>query len=353
MNVGLRFINICALFFAINSFVFGQMYPEYFYPQHLRPSDPAMAALGYTGTAHRDGLFASFSNPAGLINIDRFEIAYTHLPSHKMPYFSSMVSEDFFGQYTFSIGIPINEYFALGLHYFDLNMGETVAGDETGAIYKKDYTGIRQFQLSLSSKLNLNNSSAILFGSNIKYLQNFYNILDGNVLLFDIGLRSEWISENNKISFGIAVTNLGGKIKYTERFFYGEEELINMFKLAVAIKNSKSYMQKSKNRVNYMLTVEYQKSINSYHSNLWKTLGFGLELEFFSHLSGQLGYIADLYEDDHTYDFEGFTYGLSLDTPEDINIFIPLRCSLAYGRGINLGAIDSNIISISISSNLQ
>ncbi len=356
MKVRFRNIIIFSFLFFFNFPIFGQFIkpaPTYFFPQHIRPSDPAMAALGYTGTAHRDGLFASFSNPAGLINIDRFEIAYTHLPSHKMSYFPSMVSEDFFGQYTFSLAIPINQYLKVGLYYFNLHLGETGPSIFAPSNTEKEDFGIRQFQLSFSTKVNVNEKFAISFGSNIKYLQDLYNYYDGNVLLFDLGCRSEWTGEKTIFSLGAVFTNIGSKIKYEVNSFSFEEDAIKLFKMAMAIRSSTLYQKESGNTYDYMFTIEYQKSINAFWNNAWKTLSGGLELTFFSHLFGQIGYIYDLRDIDPDSEFKGLTYGFGFETPENIDLIIPIKLSLSYGHGIKQGLLDSNIISISISSNFN
>jgi hypothetical protein len=50
--------------------------------QILRPNDSQGIALGLTGVSYREGLFSTYSNPAGL-KLDNFRFSFSHIPATK------------------------------------------------------------------------------------------------------------------------------------------------------------------------------------------------------------------------------------------------------------------------------
>jgi len=346
----IKLIFLFLIFITFSKPLISQYYPDYLYPQHIRPSDPQIAALGFTGTAYRDGLFAPSSNPAGLAAIDRVELGVTRLPSHILPWGDN--DQEYFGQYTISLAMPVNRFIAVGFYYFDVGLGKISAWDQSGNIIKKTKTGIRQFQMSAATKYEFNKKTSIYFGSNIKYLNNFYNIADGECVLYDLGLRSNWNFKSHYLLLGLAFINLGNDIKYDYDHSEGiqdKEDVVKLFKAGIGLGNTGIHPPKVSNKLSYLLSIEYQKNLNSgMYSDLWKTIGCGFELCLFNHLFCQIGYIYDLYHKEHEYDFKGITYGFGFETPEDINIIKPVSLSLFYGRGIKQGILDVNIVSLSI-----
>ncbi|MEZ4763307.1 MAG: hypothetical protein R3C26_08965 [Calditrichia bacterium] len=97
MNLRLVFTVLAAVLLNATSGI-AQSYPDYFIPQHLRPADPQMAAMGLTGVAHRTGVLAAYSNPAGIADVKDLQFAYTrHHPI--LQYFTT--DEYYTGQHTF------------------------------------------------------------------------------------------------------------------------------------------------------------------------------------------------------------------------------------------------------------
>jgi hypothetical protein len=350
IKVSFQFLLLITLIKPLQS----QNYPSYFFPQHIRPSDPQIAALGFTGTAYRDGLFAPYSNPAGLASIKCYEFGFTRLPSHTVPFWGD--DEEYFGQYSISFGMPINKSIAVGIYYFDVDLGEVTKLDQFGNITKKTKTGIRQYQVSGAVKYEFNKKISVSIGSNIKYLNNYYNLQDGICFLYDIGIRTNMIFESRYLLFGLSFNNLGEDIKYDYDKSEGiqdTEDVVKLFKIGIGFGNSRLFPAKNSNKPQYLFSVEYQQNFKSkMYSDLWKTIGCGFELSFFNHLFCQVGYIYDLNNEKHEHDFEGVTYGFGFKTPEDIKLIKPISISLSYGRGIKLGVLDVNIISLSIGYNL-
>ncbi len=328
----------------------GQNYPSYMYPQHLRPNDPNIVALGYTGTANRDGLFAPYSNPAGLASIDRFELGYTGIPSHTIIFFDN--NNDYFGQNSISAGIPINRYLAVGLYYFNLALGELSIPDDQGNFGKKTKTGIRQYMISAALKYEFANKALISLGSNIKYLNEYFGYIDGSCVLYDFGIRYRIVSNNHSILLGLALTNFGSDMKYysenSDKIEF-KEEIIKLLKVGIAFGNSKINTENVSVKLAYEFSMEYQQNLKSdIYSDLWQTIGCGFELCLFKHLFAQVGYVYDLNHKEHDLDFKGLTYGFGFKTPEDIKIIKPISIALSYGRGIKIGMLDVDIVSISL-----
>ena len=82
-------------------------------PQILWPNDAQGVALGLTGVSYREGLFSTYTNPAGL-RFDEVQFAFSHIPESN--YYRDMK----FNQEAFGLGFPLKSGCMLGLHYFYL-----------------------------------------------------------------------------------------------------------------------------------------------------------------------------------------------------------------------------------------
>jgi hypothetical protein len=126
--------------------------------QILRPNDSQGIALGLTGVSYREGLFSTYSNPAGL-KLNNFRFSFSHIPATKT-----------FG----SVGVN-QEAFAIGVSISNL-------GNE---IKHNDFTLDKPFQLlrlGLAAGKMANSDSSLGLMGTIEYQKS----------LNDDELHAEW-----------------------------------------------------------------------------------------------------------------------------------------------------------------
>ncbi|KAA3609281.1 MAG: hypothetical protein DWQ05_22575 [Calditrichaeota bacterium] len=328
--------------------------PDYIIMQHVRPSAPSMAAMGYTGTAFLDGHWAPVSNPAGLAFVERPTFSYTYAPPFALP-FGDTVDKQYYRQHVFSASVPL-AHAAFGFYYFNIGFGEHSYTDETSPISIGKYEPkLKQYQMSAAFNFGIFNHSQLSLGTTAKYLHHDYFFYEGKTFLFDFGARSDFVTAGKTFSFGLAINNIGGNIEYKAKEGDSrDEEVAKLVKAGFALHNS-GFEDKSDQSMQYLISLEFQQNFNdeSYLEKMWKSLGIGAELRFFNHLFGQIGYLYDLYKDEHANDYKGVTYGFGFETPEPVKIIIPVYISAAYGRGVDVGLLDMNIISLGISLDLK
>jgi len=314
-------------------------FEPYIIPQILRPGDPNSVALGMTGAAYRTGVLSPFSNPAGLADLNHMEFCFSYSPSIKHYLFEEPFSIG--NQETFALSIPLSSGYTIGASFFHMNCGN----DKSPTTGKEEKAFIRQFRLSIARKIAFLN-----LGSSIKYLkQNYFNFAKVTSWRFDIGIRAHWdfLSETKKnkwLSIGISLQNLGPDINY--KFSYNidtySEPAPKFLRLGIATGTTGNQRTIS----TFMITVEYQHVLNK-NDYKWNHLGTGLELRFFKHLYGQIGYNFELKKKNNTSfpDYKGFTYGFGFRTPGKISHKFPLQLEIAYGQGVKIGYLDvSNIM---------
>jgi hypothetical protein len=306
--------------------------------QILRPNDSQGIAMGLTGVSYREGLFSTYSNPAGL-KLDNFKFSFSHIPA------TSTYSNMNFNQEALGIGLPINKNLMFSVHFFNLNFGEIEAYDVNGNLIGRKRSGIREFQIS-GSKLFFINQSVFSFGLSMKYLQFYMPALDTNSLLVDTGVRYRINHKRIWYSFGVSISNLGNELKHEE---FTVDKPIKLLRSGITVGN----MEKFDSNLGLMCTIEYQRSMNDDEIfTQWHHLGIGLEFQFINHLFGRLGYNFDLSDIDKDAKIKSITYGIGFDTPRKIKIVFPMDLSLNYGRGIaDYRNLDANVISITLGFN--
>ncbi|HEX9974824.1 MAG TPA: PorV/PorQ family protein [bacterium] len=325
--------------------------PYYFITQTFRPNDPQSAALGLTGVAYRNGVAASLTNPAGLAYLRSMTIEYSHIPSHGLSFWAE--NDEFFNQEAFAMGIPVTKKLAVGFHYFNLNYGKVGVVDVEGNLLKESQSGLRQLQLSFAQKLNFTHGEEFAFGANAKYLSEYFPFLHRDAYLLDLGLRYIKSYSRYWISVGLSVNNLGTDLKYNQDNSSNKEELVKLTRLGFAIGTKSDIESKRNDNIDFIFSTEYQQNFANAKYYSWQHVGLGLEINLFKHLFGRLGYNFDLEKKDNDEKYDGFTYGMGFETPTKVKIIIPVRISCSYGRGIKYGAMDVNIVSVSLGVDLK
>lgn len=344
MNLRLVFAVLAAVLLNATSVV-AQSYPDYFIPQHLRPADPQMAAMGLTGVAHRTGVLAAYSNPAGIADVKDLQFAYTrHHPI--LQYFTT--DEYYTGQHTFSLAVPVTKFFTIGAYYWNLGFGEVEILEINGYGGKKTDIGIREYLFTPAFVVALESSTTLQIGASIKNLK-FYGLNEADSWLYDLGFRVNHKLSAQVLSFGATVHNLGSKLKY-EGSSSREFEVYRWYKVGFALGNTTAKSIKNR-KITYLGTVEFQKNLNMDEDRFFsrqvkfEALNTGFELRFFQHLFGQIGYVNDISGSENLLDYQGFTYGFGFETPELLDKKFPITLSVMYGRTIRLGTLDVNIFS--------
>ncbi|MCK6562129.1 hypothetical protein HUU39_01310 [candidate division KSB1 bacterium] len=303
--------------------------------QILRPNDAQGMALGLTGAAYREGLFATYTNPAGL-RLDDLTVAYSHIPAAGS--FSGML----FNQEAFALGLPVSESITLGAHFFNLNLGTIELTDRFGNAVGEERIGVREAQLSGAARLGFK-QSMIALGLNTKYLEIYLPGLNAHSFLVDAGMRYRLDTEKARYALAVSVSNLGEELKH------------GMYSLGAPIRLLRSGLSagtvpRPEANVGVMATLEYQRSLRDEERySRWNHLGLGVELQFLNHLYSRLGYNFDFADVSERAKIDGFTYGLGFHTPRKIKVGVPIDLSLHYGKGLtDYRQLDTNVITIAL-----
>lgn len=112
-------IAICLLFIKIMTPAKGYAVPLDLtgVAQILCPNDAQGIALGITGVAFREGLFAGYTNPAGL-TFKKYSIGFSHIPSRGVDFPNT------FNQEAICLGIPVKGGFSISALFYNLNFGD-------------------------------------------------------------------------------------------------------------------------------------------------------------------------------------------------------------------------------------
>lgn len=354
MNLRLVFTVLAAVMFGLSP-VFAQVFPLHFSPQHIRATDPQMLAMGLTGVAHRDGILATSATPAGIANLEELQIAYTRHPSSRQLF--SDQDDYLFGQHMIALALPVFKNVVIGAQFWDFDMGKVYIYSIDNPEEPDSFNiGIRQFQVTPAFRFFDGENLSFLVGANIKYLDE-YGYTDSNGWVFDFGLRANAIVNNNLVSFGASFHNMGSDLNISydnpNPDFQQPDKLepYRWMKIGAAIGNTR-IKSTAKKTIKYLATVEFQKNLEYKFEDVpisntdWESLNGGLELRFLDHLFGQIGYVKDISGNLGFDKIQGMTYGFGFETPEHINIGLPLSIAMAYGRSIHYGILDMDALSI-------
>lgn len=301
--------------------------------QIMRPSDAQGIALGLTGVSYRDGLFSTYSNPAGL-KFDYFKFSFSHVPASKYSYSN-------FNQEAFGLGLPLNKNLFFGVHFFNLNFGKIKDYDVNGNATEKR-AGIRELQIS-GTKLFTGNQNALSLGLSVKYLQFYLLDIKANSILADAGVRYRIDRQRVWYSFGLAIGNLGNELKHNGLRI---DKPIKLLRAGFAMGNRVG----ADSTLGLLGTIEYQRSMNDDKLYLkWSHVGIGLELQFAKYMFGRLGYNFDLADVTKGEKIKGMTYGIGFNTPGNF----PVDLAVNYGKGIyDYRNFDVNVISVAVGFDL-
>ncbi len=303
--------------------------------QILRPNDAQGMALGLTGAAYREGLFSTYTNPAGL-RLDNLTVAYSHIPAAGS--FSGML----FNQEAFALGLPVSKSITLGAHFFNLNLGKIELTDRFGNAIGEERIGVREAQLSGAARLGFK-QSMIALGLNTKYLEIYLPGLNAHSFLVDAGMRYRLDTEKARYALAVSVSNLGEELKHG-RYSLGAP--IRLLRSGLSV----GTVPRPEADVGVMATLEYQRSLRDEERySRWNHLGLGVELQLLNHLYSRLGYSFDFADVSERAKIDGFTYGLGFHTPRKIKVGVPIDLSLHYGKGLtDYRQLDTNVITIAL-----
>lgn len=301
--------------------------------QILRPNDAPGIALGLTGAAYREGLFSTYTNPAGLQCHD-FNLSFSHIPG------VSRFDGTTFNQEAFGLGLPVARNLTVAAQFFNLNLGKFEVTDIHGNQIDEKWAGVRELQIAIATQFTTK-QNVFSFGVSAKYLDLYFPELGADGFLLDAGVRYKRNHAKMWYALGVAISNLGDELKHEG---FALDKPVRLLRAGFALGTRES----NNADLGFMSTVEYQKSVKQeeFYSG-WQHLGIGGELRLLNHLFGRLGYSFDLEEAAAGAKIDGLTYGLGFKTPQKIKLIFPMALSLDYGRGIvDYRNLDANVIAI-------
>lgn len=345
----MRKLWLIFLFILLNfSGIIAQFSAFYMIIQHGRSVDPVSVALGLSGVAYGEGVFSPYSNPAGLAFIAKPTIAGSFYPSGREIWFED---PDFARQISFTGAYPVQKFGVMGVSLVQLGLGEFTTTDEFGNLVETKKTGIRQAQITMATHHRIFEKLDMAWGVNVKYLNLFYNIEDITAVLFDVGVRAGLTSNSRRFMIGFSVSNLGGDISYEGGINNQKinEPAVRLMRVGLAYDHHPITAAIEKMPVSYLITLEYQKSINDYNPSYnIKLISSGLQLMFFNHLFARLGYFYDFYYKEKDPDFKSWTYGIGFRTPEKLSKAFPVKIEFNYSRGYQFGVWTADVISLGL-----
>lgn len=244
-------------------------------------------ALGGSGVANLTGAESMFYNPAGLTNINKVQVTFSH-----MKYIADIDVN--YGAVGFSMG----DYGNIGLTFQGVNIGDIrVTSDQSsGDIYTGKELSPTMTVIGMNYSLDLTDQVSV--GTSLNYLNEPLGDVDGSTVFLNFGVRYSNLWEN--LNVGVAFKNFGPDIEYTSS---NRNELWEQYELP-------SYFQLG---VGYNFDLNEESSLNIEadflnHSYSSDELLFGAEYEFRKMLFLRAGYAYSA-QDDYLY---GMTLGAGL-----------------------------------------
>ena len=235
-------------------------------------------AMGEAQIGVANDVYATYYNPAGLMNLSSREFSFMHTS-----YLPNLVDDMSYDFLTFAM--PFQEGKALGGHFTYLNLGDQVStdinGNELGSFSSYMYA------LNLSYAQDIDDTSS--FGVNGKY---FYqelaviNSLDASSGSFavDIGYFKHNAMDNPNLKLGAVLTNLGPGVSFDD----GEED-----PLPTRLGLGMSYLA-LEGLVNVAFDLNYelndQTIVTNFGAEYFLVENFALRAGFMSDPSGDLNY---------------------------------------------------------------
>ena len=158
--------------------------------------------MGESQVAATDDLYASFWNPAGLIKLERPQLALMH-----NEWFAE-INQEFVG-----IALPIGKSNSVGLSANFLSFGDIEGRDQDGNLTEV----FRPYDLAMILSYARGFGNTLSFGVNAKYIREQISDENGTGVAFDFGGLYNF--SQFPLSIGINAQNVGPRVKYVEDAF--------------------------------------------------------------------------------------------------------------------------------------
>jgi hypothetical protein len=289
------------------------------------------AGWGGVNTANVRGVESMFCNIAGLSFVNKLELGFAHTTWLK----GSDVHISNFG-----LGVKAGETGVIGLSVYSMNFGElnvttTDQPDGTGATYKPS---LLNFALAYSKTF----SNSISAGITIRIISESIPDASAQGICLDAGVMYV-AGEHDQAKFGIALRNLGPKMKFTgdgfsiKAFFQGSDYSMSVFQrsesfeLPTQLRMGASYdfLIGEMNR----LTVAGNFTSNSFCKDQF---GLGLEYSLKEILMLRAAYTYEngitsaVTDPERTNAYKGLSMGASVEVPLSKKSQLKLAVDYAY-----------------------
>lgn len=289
------------------------------------------AGWGGVNTANVRGVESLFANVAGLSFVNKVDLAFSHTQWLK----GSGITISNFG-----LGVRAGETGVIGLSVFSMQFGElavttTDQPDGTGATYKPS---LLNFALSYGKAF----SNSISAGLTVRIISESIPDASAQGIALDAGVMYV-TGERDQAKFGIALRNLGPKMKFTgdgfsiKAFFQGDDYSMSVyqrsenFELPTQLRIGASYdfLIGDWNRI----TVAANFTSNSFTKD---QVALGLEYGLKQYLSLRVAYTYEqgIYEPvddvDRTNAYKGLSLGASVEVPLSKKNDLALAIDYAY-----------------------
>lgn len=243
-------------------------------------------ALGGSGVANLTGIEAIFYNPAGLTDVNKVQVTFSH-----MKYIADIDVN--YG----AVGFSMNDYGYVGLTFQGLNVGKI---QETSEAAPNTFTGNSTNPTLTVIGLNysLDLTDQVTVGTSINFYNEPLGDVDGRTVFANFGVRYSNLWKN--LNVGVAFKNFGPDVEYTSsnvNELFEEYELPSYFQLGSGYNFVLNEMSAINVEANF---------INQSHSS--DEFLFGAEYEFKKMLFLRAGYS---YSSQNDYSF-GMTFGAGL-----------------------------------------
>lgn len=295
--------------------------------------NPWARSTGWGGlnTANVRGVESMFANIAGLSFVNKMDIAFTQ---------TTWLKGSDIGISNFGLGVRAGETGVIGLSVFsmqfgDLNVTTTDQPDGTGATFKPS---LLNFALSYAKTF----SNSISAGLTIRIISESIPDASAQGICLDAGVMYV-TGEKDQAKFGIALRNLGPKMKFTgdgfsiKAFFQGDDYSMSVFQRSesfelpaqLRIGASYDFLIGEWNR----LTVAANFTSNSFTKD---QVGLGLEYSLKEYLQLRAAYTyesgitEDVTSTDRTNAYKGLSLGGSVEVPLTKKSDLALGVDYAY-----------------------
>ena len=158
--------------------------------------------MGESQVAATDDLYATFWNPAGLIKLQRPQLALMH-----NEWFAE-INQEFVG-----IAFPIGKNNTVGISTNFLSFGDIQGRDQDGNLTEI----FRPYDIAMTVSYARGIWQSLALGMNAKYMREQISDENGSGVAFDFG--GIYTLSNLPFSFGINAQNVGPRVKYVDDAF--------------------------------------------------------------------------------------------------------------------------------------